>query len=91
MLTLKPTNLPSKPADDYEVFDKNRRAIGRIMRTAGMPAASPQWFWSFFRGHGPQAASDKGYAITREEAMTAFKSAWAKSAWARPEMKEAAN
>ena len=31
-LYLRPTDLPGKPADDYEVFDGNRRpSIGRIM------------------------------------------------------------
>ena len=35
-----------------------------------------RWFWSLFRGHGPQSPTDKGYAVTREEAMAAFKGAW---------------
>jgi len=36
VLTLKPAKLPSNPADDCGVFDENRRATGRIKRTAGM-------------------------------------------------------
>ena len=37
-----------------------------------------RWFWSLFRGHEPQSPNDKGYAVTREEAMVAFKTSWAR-------------
>lgn len=33
MLTLKPTNLPSSPTDDYEVFDESRTVAARNMLT----------------------------------------------------------
>lgn len=75
MLILKPTDLPSNPRDDYEVFDEDRNAIGRIVWTHVASRATP-WFWSLFRGHGPQPANYKGYAATREAAMAAFKLAW---------------
>ncbi|MSO67002.1 MAG: hypothetical protein EXQ82_04125 [Pseudolabrys sp.] len=74
MLKLKPINLASKPADDYEVIDEDRNVIGRILWAHvanGLP-----WFWSLFRGHGPQQPTDRGYAATREEAMAAFKASW---------------
>lgn len=74
MLTLKRTDLPSKPTDDYEVFD-DRKMIGRIMLTRAASRDTP-WFWSLFRGHGPQSQADKGYAETRAEAMAAFKVRW---------------
>jgi hypothetical protein len=75
MLILKPTNLPSKPTDDYEVFDEDRKVIGRIVWTHVASRATP-WLWTLFRGHGPQSPADKGYAATREDAMAAFKAAW---------------
>lgn len=75
MLTLKPTDLPSKPPDDFEVRDESRQVIGRIMLTRAASRDTP-WFWSLFRGHGPQSQADKGYAGTREDAMAAFKAAW---------------
>src|ERR1700676_2149888 len=75
MLYLKPTNLPSKPRDDYEVFDENRKPIGRIVWTHVASGATP-WFWTVFRLHEPQDPTDRGYAATRDEAMLAFKAAW---------------
>jgi len=43
-LYLKPTRLPGNPADDYEVFDSNRRVVGHIMRHPQAPEDCP-WFW----------------------------------------------
>jgi hypothetical protein len=42
---LRPTRLPGNPADDYEVFDANRRVVGRIMRHPQTPEDRP-WFWT---------------------------------------------
>jgi hypothetical protein len=72
-LDLRQTNLPSKPADDYEVFDASRR-IGRIMLHPVAPQGNP-WFWTI-TVRFPQSTADRGYATTREEAMADFKAAW---------------
>jgi hypothetical protein len=59
--------------DDYDVYDGERK-IGRIMLHPVEPAAQP-WSWSI-TARVPQYPHDRGYAASREEAMTAFKAAW---------------
>ena len=74
-LTLKPTDLGSgKLPDDFEVFDADRKAIGRIMLHPQAPKGEP-WFWTI-TARWPNAMHDRGYAATREEAMAAFKARW---------------
>jgi len=65
MLLLKQAN-KSRPIDqwsdtDYDVWDGNQH-IGRII-------------WSI-TARVPQGPYDRGYAATREEAMTDFKARW---------------
>jgi hypothetical protein len=48
--------------------------IGRIFRSPQSPPDRP-WFWTI-TARVPQQPTDKGYAATREDAMTAFKLAW---------------
>jgi hypothetical protein len=74
-LYLKPTHLPGNPADDYEVFDANRRPIGRIMLHPQAPKDQP-WFWTITAREAKPSVYNKGYAISRDQAMADFKAAW---------------
>jgi hypothetical protein len=69
-------NRPSKkrPEDDYDIWDDKGRIIGRIFRAAMAPKDRP-WFWTTTKLES-QRPTDRGYALTREDAMTAFKHAW---------------
>ena len=62
--------------DDYDVWDGNAKVVGRIFRATVTPAGRP-WFWTITE-RAPQRPSERGYAVTREEALTEFKSAWAR-------------
>ena len=78
MLTLRPTDLGGgKLKDDFEVLDADRKPVGRIMWTHAASRETP-WFWTI-TARVPQYPHDRGYATTREEAMAAFKEAWARA------------
>jgi hypothetical protein len=74
-LTLKPTDLGSgKLENDFEVFDADRKPVGRIMLHPQAPTDRP-WFWTV-TARVPQQPTERGYAATREKAMAEFRSAW---------------
>ena len=59
--------------DDYDVFDGDQH-IGRIMLHPQAPQGQP-WFWTI-TARVPQYPHDRGYAVSREQAMADFKARW---------------
>jgi hypothetical protein len=72
---LRRTRLPGNPTDDYEVFDSNRRVVGRIMLHPQAPKDLP-WFWTITARKIPPSVHNRGYSATREQAMADFKKQW---------------
>jgi hypothetical protein len=74
MLTLKRTyenpSVGPWSYEDYDVFDGDRR-IGRVLRYP-QGAEGRSWFWST-DASDPGNTYDRGYAASREQAMTDFK------------------
>jgi hypothetical protein len=62
--------------DDFDVRldDASGQVIGRIFRTFIETSERP-WFW-MITARFPQKPTERGIAVTREEAMTAFRLAW---------------
>jgi alkylated DNA nucleotide flippase Atl1 len=61
--------------NDYEVFDSNRRVVGRIMLHPQAPKDLP-WFWTITAREIPPSVHNRGYSATREQAMADFKTRW---------------
>jgi len=63
--------------DDYDVRlgDASGRVVGKIFK-AVMAPDDLSWLWTITE-RTPRKLTDRGYAATLEEAMEAFKSAWA--------------
>ena len=61
--------------DDYDVYDGERRVIGRIMLHPQARKDRP-WLWTITsRGRIP-SLSDSGYAANRERALADLKARW---------------
>lgn len=59
--------------EGYAVFD-DKRCIGYIMRTSQSPQGEP-WFWTIFV-RDPHGMTDRGYAVSREDAIVDLKARW---------------
>ena len=61
--------------DDYNVRDSSNRVIGRIMLRPQAPKDQP-WFWTIVAREAKPSIYNKGYAVSREQAMAHFKARW---------------
>jgi hypothetical protein len=66
--------------DDYDVRlgDGTGPVVGRIMRHPQAPEEQP-WFWTITAREQPPSVYNRGYAVSREQAMRYFKARWAAS------------
>jgi len=70
--------------DDYDVYDGERRVIGRIMLHPQARKDRP-WLWTITARERIPTLSDSGYATSREHALADFKTQWeVKSTGAAP-------
>jgi hypothetical protein len=62
--------------DDYDVCDGDK-VIGRIVRHPQAPMEAP-WFWVIVAQGRKRSLSDRGYAVSREQAMAQFRTQWSR-------------
>jgi hypothetical protein len=67
------------PADDYEVFDSNRRVVGALCFIRKQRKIC-RGFWTITAREIPPSVHNRGYSATREQAMADFKMRWARAA-----------
>ena len=60
--------------NDYVVLGSDR-VIGRIFRPPQAPEGQP-WFWTITAMEYPSSVYNKGYSVSREQAMADFKARW---------------
>jgi hypothetical protein len=51
------------------------KVIGRIVRHPQAPKETP-WFWTIIAEGRKRSLSDRGYAVSREQAMAQFRAQW---------------
>ena len=61
--------------EDYDVYDGERRVIGRIMLHPRALKDRP-WLWTITVRGRIASLADSGYAVTREQALADFKARW---------------
>src|SRR5262245_30299102 len=62
--------------DDYDVCDGDK-VIGRIVRHPQAPTEAP-WFWVIVAQARKRSLPDRGYAVSREQAMAQFRTQWSR-------------
>jgi len=60
--------------DDYDVCDGDK-VVGRIVRHPQAPMEAP-WFWVIVAQGRKRSLSDRGYAVSREQAIAQFRTQW---------------
>jgi hypothetical protein len=60
--------------DSFAVFD-GHDCVGHVMRTPKSPPGKP-WFWTIFVSDWHSGTLDRGYAATREQAMSDLETLW---------------
>ena len=60
-------------ADDYDVFD-GKEHVGRIVLTRQAPQGMP-WFWAITAR--PESEQNRGFAVSRDQAMNELRARWA--------------
>ena len=61
--------------DDYDVYD-GERIVGRIFRAEARHRAGTPWMWTLVFHERRPPGPHQGFAVSREEAMVAFKASW---------------
>ena len=61
--------------DDYDVYDGERRVIGRIMLHSQARKDRP-WLWTITVRARIASLADSGYAAIREQALADLKARW---------------
>jgi hypothetical protein len=74
-LLLTPTSRYYDIGVDVGIVVQGNLPIGRIFKPEQAQSTEP-WFWTITARGFPPSVHNKGYAATREEAMTAFKTQW---------------
>ena len=75
MLTIvrAPRIIADKYSEDSFALFEGDRCIGHVLRTGQAPEGKP-WFWTIFT-RGASVTPDRGYAVTREQAVVDLKAA----------------